>query len=78
MDIPEVHSCEGPTWKESFPEETHSMEGNLTGTLCEEMQPLGKIHVGEFCEGLYPGAEEELKDGGADMKDCEVLQISSL
>lgn len=40
------------------------------------MQPLGMIHVGEFCEGLYPGAEEEPEEGWADMNDCEVLQIS--
>lgn len=24
---------------------------------------------------MYPGAEEELKEGGVDMKDYEVLQI---
>lgn len=40
------------------------------------MQPLAMIHVGEFCEGLYPGAEEEPEEGGAHMNDCEVLQIS--
>lgn len=70
-----MRNCEGPLWKESFPEEMHSTEGNHTGTLCEELQPLGRIQVGEFSEVLYPGAEEELEERGADMKNYEVVKI---
>lgn len=58
----------------SFPEEMHSTEWNHTGPLAEELRPPGSIQVGEFCEGLYRGAEEELEEeGGADMKGYELL-----
>ena len=38
--------------KQSNPEGLHPVEGTHPGTVCEELQPVGRTHVGEVHGGL--------------------------
>jgi len=39
------------------PEGLHPMEGTYAGAVCEELQPLGRIHFGEAHGRLPPVGE---------------------
>lgn len=47
------------------PEGLHSVERAQTAAVLEELQPMGRIHIGKVCGGLFPvggpytGAGEE-------------------
>lgn len=42
------------TLEQPVPEGLHTVEGTHTGAVHEELQPLGRTHVGEDCGGLFP------------------------
>ena len=44
----------GPMLEQSVPEGLQPGEGTLAGAVCEELQPMGRTHVGEVHGGLSP------------------------
>lgn len=43
----------GPTLEVSVPEGLGPMERTHTGAVCQELQPLGRTHMGEVHGGLF-------------------------
>ena len=70
----------GPTLEQPVPEGLHPVEGIHTAAICEELQLVGRTHVGEVCGGLclpwegpHVGAGEECEElspwGGRNSRD---------
>lgn len=47
--------------EQSAPGRLHPMEGAHVGTVCEELQPMGRTQVREVCEGLSHGRDPMLE-----------------
>jgi len=40
--------------EQPVPEGLHLVQGTHAGTVCEELQPMGRTHFGELCGELSP------------------------
>ena len=54
---------EEPTLERSVPEGLHPVEGTHAGAVCEELQPVGRTHVGEVHGGVSHGRDPTLEQG---------------